>query len=164
PRMSMACVEGPPEVVLTEGNEDVQYVLLDLPREVAVWLRPGEKLVIQALDSDKPIIKLENGIVLQGTYEDHLGDILLLDKEPLSAPGASGATTANAVNGGGAEEAAQQRQNQQQQTPEQGQRPQPQRARQQEQQAQSPQQQPCTVRLRGQTDKVLTFKPVISSA
>lgn len=67
----MACMDGPPEVVLQEGaragrvcdpgtfgwrynrallftgNEDVQYVLLDLPRDVAVWLKPGEKLVIE---------------------------------------------------------------------------------------------------------------------
>ncbi|PNH08152.1 hypothetical protein TSOC_005318 [Tetrabaena socialis] len=138
----MACVEGPPEVVLTEGNEDVQYVLLDLPRDVAVWLRPGESLVIEALDSDKPVIKLQNGVTLQGTYEDQLGDILLFDQERANPsakspgedpPPAAAAAAATQVEG------------------------QTQRGQQQQQ----PQQQPCTVHLKGQTDKVLTFKRML---
>ncbi|KXZ47049.1 hypothetical protein GPECTOR_38g286 [Gonium pectorale] len=143
----MACVDGPPEVVLTEGNEDVQYVLLDLPRDVAVWLRPGEKLVIQALDSDNPIIRLQNGFILQGTYEDHLGDILLFDKEPAAPAAAGGANGANMdhdANRGG----------------EAGALPQAHQGA----GSQIAQQQPCTVRLRGQTDKVLTFKRMVANA
>ncbi len=77
-------------------------------------------------------MKLGNGIVLYGTYEDHLGDILLFDKQQqqqAAGPGADGepapqVANAEAVGNGGS----------QQRGP-----------------------QPCTVRLRGQTDKVLTF-------
>ncbi|KAG2501200.1 hypothetical protein HYH03_001014 [Edaphochlamys debaryana] len=116
----MACVEGP-EVVLSEGSDHVQYLILDMPRDVAGWLSPGEKLVIEALDSEQPVIKLENGIVLQGSYEDHLGDILLFDKEQAESPDASAPRGV-------------------------------------QQGASGNQPAPCTVRLKGQTDKVLTFK------
>ncbi|GIL71893.1 hypothetical protein Vretifemale_2355, partial [Volvox reticuliferus] len=150
----MACVEGPPEVVLTEGDEEVQYVLLDLPRDVAVWLNPGEKLVIQALDSDTPVIKLQNGIVLQGKYEEHLGDILLLDKE-LAAPQRG---TGDEDEVGAQQESTQQGQKPEPEAPEQEQRQPPHETAQQ----QAPQQPPCTVRIRGQTDKVLTFKRLIT--
>ncbi|GIL45767.1 hypothetical protein Vafri_2919 [Volvox africanus] len=150
----MACVEGPPEVVLTEGDEEVQYVLLDLPRDVAVWLNPGEKLVIQALDSDTPVIKLQNGIVLQGKYEEHLGDILLLEKELA----ASEKGTADGEGVGAEQEPSQQRQKPEREAPAQEQQQTPHQTPQQ----QAPQQHPCTVRIKGQTDKVLTFKRVIT--
>ncbi|KAG2432889.1 hypothetical protein HXX76_008620 [Chlamydomonas incerta] len=146
----MACMDGPPEVVLQEGNEDVQYVLLDLPRDVAVFLKPGEKLVIEALDTDTPVIKLENGVVLQGSYEDHLGDIMLLNKEspPAVPPGTDGQDSSDAE-AGDAEGTGEQAQRQD------GVRQHAEALR---------DNQPCTVHLRGQTDKVLTFKRVVPAA
>ncbi|KAG2448837.1 hypothetical protein HYH02_006188 [Chlamydomonas schloesseri] len=141
-------MEGPPEVVLQEGNEDVQYVLLDLPRDVAVWLQPGERLVIEALDTDTPVIKLENGVVLQGSYEDHLGDIMLLNKEampPAAPPIADGQDGVDSDSDG-------------------VERPDEQAPLSNGARQHAGGNPPCTVHLRGQTDKVLTFKRVVPTA
>jgi hypothetical protein len=89
----------------------------------------------QKLESEQPVIRLESGIVLRGSYEDHLGDILLFDK--MRGGGDGGSEELPDMQHSAATK-----------------RPPPQR------QTSPDSRHPpvCTVHLRGQTDKVLTFK------
>lgn len=90
-------------------------------------------------------------MVLQGSYEDHLGDIMLLNKEamPPCVPPATDGHDDGIEQDGSAERAEEPAQRQ-----DGGQ-----------QHADAPRgAQPCTVHLRGQTDKVLTFKRVVATA
>ena len=66
---------------MTEGDELVEYVLLELPSTFEPLLAAGSKLKLLDLSSEKPKIQLENGSALEGTYEGSLGTIMLYSNE-----------------------------------------------------------------------------------
>lgn len=66
------------DVILVEGEEYAEYVVVDLPAGIPDdALAPGQRLVLEGLDSDQPTLKLPDGKTLTGTYEDNLGSIVV---------------------------------------------------------------------------------------
>lgn len=75
-------MDGLQDVVVEEGDELVEYVVIDLPAGVASKaLAPGQLLTLEDLQSDQPRLRLPDGRALVGTYEEHLGTIMLFSQQ-----------------------------------------------------------------------------------
>mmetsp|Transcript_2109 Transcript_2109/g.3168 ORF Transcript_2109/g.3168 Transcript_2109/m.3168 type:complete len:97 (-) Transcript_2109:545-835(-) len=67
--------------VAAEDNEyEYEYVVVDLPLSEANKLLAGSKIELQNLQSSTPSLRLEDGTVLNGNYEDHPGTVLLINQ------------------------------------------------------------------------------------
>lgn len=80
------------------GDEEVQYVLVDLPaQQAAELLRPGATLHLQGLDTDGPVLTDGAGqTVCQGCYEEEVGTVMLLRNSSSSASTGEAAGPADA--------------------------------------------------------------------
>ncbi|KAJ9523848.1 hypothetical protein QJQ45_020045 [Haematococcus lacustris] len=71
------------DLVLQEGDEEVQYITLELPANVPEeWLKPGAALTLQGLDTDYPTLKFPQGTVLKGIYGPTLGTTMVFATTP----------------------------------------------------------------------------------
>lgn len=73
-----------------EGDELVEYVIVELPTNVD--LAPGSKVQLVDLSSENPKIKLEDGSVLEGCYEESLGTIMIYERHATSSSAAGDAS------------------------------------------------------------------------
>ena len=63
-----------------EGDEVVEYVVLELPSSSEALLGPGNNVKLMDLSSEKPKIQLEDGTVLEGSYEGSIGTLMLYER------------------------------------------------------------------------------------
>eukprot|EP00879_Flechtneria_rotunda_P004162 GHRR01004410.1.p3 GENE.GHRR01004410.1~~GHRR01004410.1.p3 ORF type:complete len:104 (+),score=29.76 GHRR01004410.1:409-720(+) len=75
------------EPVLVEGDEEVQYVYITLPKDTDTSkFGPGNVVVLEGLGTDAPVLRTQQSdYVMVGTYSDSLGSVLLIRQQPGAA-------------------------------------------------------------------------------
>lgn len=72
---------------LIEGDEEVQYVYVTLPKDAdSAQFGPGAIVRFEGLSTEKPQLRSQQGdTVMAGMYQDTIGSILLIKEEPGAA-------------------------------------------------------------------------------
>uniref|UniRef100_A0A383VW62 Transcription factor TFIIIC triple barrel domain-containing protein n=1 Tax=Tetradesmus obliquus TaxID=3088 RepID=A0A383VW62_TETOB len=75
------------DVTLTEGDEEVQYVFVPLPKDAdAASFGAGTVVQFEGLGTERPLLRSQQGdSVLVGAYQDTLGSLLLVKEQPGAA-------------------------------------------------------------------------------
>ncbi|KAI8467119.1 MAG: hypothetical protein J3K34DRAFT_524025 [Monoraphidium minutum] len=94
------------ELVLIEGDEEVQYILVDLPDGAPAEIdAPGAVLTLQGLDTDEPaLVDGDGNVLLRGRHQDTLGSVLVMALGPSERGGGGGGADGQAAAQGGAEQ------------------------------------------------------------